>query len=155
MRWKRKFLFCFTSCRRTAVTPSASACVSAEVVALLLFLGNLRRETYGKQVVGQAATWESGCLWAPVSRWLLTRLCKEVCQKRQDSARAFSGTVHCSLTLALTCLQMAECPGWGWPAQWAQALSSARDALQSGHLPRFVQFGNSVHCSFSVSILQG
>lgn len=52
----------YISHRRTAVTPSPSAHGNAEIVPLLLFHGNLRRDTSGKQVMGQAATRVSGCL---------------------------------------------------------------------------------------------
>lgn len=58
----KKISSCFTSHRRTAVKPNACARVNAEIVLLLLFRGNLRRDTSEKQVMGQAATRESGCV---------------------------------------------------------------------------------------------
>lgn len=57
---KKISLLLYLSHRSSALIPSPSARINAEIVPSLLFPGNLRRDTYGKQDTGQAATRESG-----------------------------------------------------------------------------------------------
>lgn len=98
----------------SAVSPSASVHVSAEIVPLLLFCVSLRRDTYGKQVVGEQQH-ERVVVCEPLVSDHSTAGSVRSCARRGRTVPGLSQG-QCSLTLAPTCIQMARCPGWGWPA---------------------------------------
>lgn len=149
-------LLLYLSHRSTALIPSPSACMNAEIVPSLLFPGNLRRDTYGKQDTGQAAMWESGSPWA-LGQWPQhCRLCEEPCQERQDSRCGCCGCcshpgTYLHLNGTVPRLRMTR----SWARNQCKPLPPLGMRCSQYTCLQVVLVGNLGVCSFCVSICQG